>query len=88
MLTINTMNVGASNSDGISGNIWMGWNEATNDSMPLHPDGVSVAVVIADTIMTIKVVPYPMLNSVARTADQNPIRLTDLGMVPVEANES
>jgi len=24
--------------------------------------------------------PYPMLNRVARTADQNPIWLTDLGM--------
>jgi len=58
----------------------MGWNEATNDSIPLHPAGVSVAVANEETIMIIKVMPYPILNSVAKTADQNPIRLTDVGV--------
>jgi hypothetical protein len=55
--------------------------------MPRHPDGVSVAVAIVEIIVTITATPYPMLNSVARTADQNPTWLTDLGTVrtvPIE----
>ena len=81
MLTINTINVGASNSEGIRGSIWMGENDATNDSMPRQPDEVSVASV--EIIMTIKVMPYPALNKVARTADQNPSWHTDRVAVEV-----
>jgi hypothetical protein len=56
--------------------------------MPLHPGDMSVAVADMEIIVIIKVTPYPMLNSVARTADQNPIWLTDLGMTLTEVTES
>lgn len=88
MLTINTINAGTSKSDGINGSMLIGWNEATYDTIPLHPDEVSVAVASEEINTTIAVMPYPILHTVAKTEDQNPIRLTDPGMIPAEANES
>src|SRR5512143_3712877 len=57
----------------MSGSIWIGWNEAIYASTPCQP-GVAVVVgVDADAmIITITARPYPILNTVARTADQNP----------------
>lgn len=66
----------------------MGWNEATNDSMPFQPDDDSVAVLSDEINTMIAAIPYPILHTVAETADQNPIWLTDLGMLLSKANES
>src|SRR5574342_47213 len=79
MLTIKMINVGASNRDGISDSIWTGCHEATNDSIPLQPVAGSDAVAIMETIVITRVIPYPMLQSVARIADPNPNRLTAIG---------
>jgi hypothetical protein len=61
----------------------MGWNEATNASMPCQPDEVVVFIIDTNRIMT--AMPYPRLDNEVKTADQNPIWLTELGMVLVEA---
>ena len=53
--------------------------------MPFKPDGIYGTLVIVDIIIMITAMPYPMLKTVANTADQNPIFPTAWGMDLMES---